>query len=454
MKLKKVLSLALGVTMAMTTFVGCGSNAKSNETSSKMAEGAAEGKESVDIKDMNPEDVTGEINFITHRTDLTDTLIQEYITEFNKEYPNVKVNVEGITNYQDDIKVRMSTTEYGDVLMLPDVNKNEYSNFFLPLGTVDELSQSYRDVQGKSFEGDVYGIASMLTAPGVLYNKKVFEAAGITDIPKTPDEFLAAMQKIKDNTDAIPYYTNYVAQWTLTQWEANRCAYGDPKVLINMSHDNAPFAQGTVHYEIYKLMYDLVKQGLVEDDPMSTDWESSKQMIADGQIATMVLGEWAVSQVKALAANPDDIGYMPFPITAPDGKQYAEIASDFAYCINKNTKCPEAALAFLWWMVEKSGYAQHEDGIPTQIDADYPEALKTFEDAGVQFISVTPAPAGEEDLFDNIDNGSEVGTWQPKWKLTMVEAALGNRSETYDEICNQMNADWAASRAELKKKNN
>lgn len=441
MKLKKVLSLALGVTMATTALVGCGG--KTAETSGETS------GEVIDITKLNPEEIEGEIDFITHRTDLTDTLIQEYIAEFNKEYPNVKVNVEGITDYQGDIKVRMSTTEYGDVLMIPDINKNEYANFFLPLGTLDELSKTYRNMNDRAFDDNVYGIASMLTAPGVVYNKKVFEAAGITEIPKTPDEFLAAMQKIKDNTEVIPYYTNYVAQWTLTQWEANRCAYGDSEVLINMSHDDAPFAQDTVHYEIYKLMYDLVKQGLVEPDPMSSDWEPSKQMLADGEIGAMVLGEWAVSQIKALAANPEDIGYMPFPITAPDGKQYAEIASDLAYAVNKNTEYPEASLAFLWWMVEKSGYAQHEDGIPAQIDAPYPEALSAFEEAGVEFVTLTPAPAGEEDLFDNIDNGSEVGTWQPKWKLVMIEAALGNRTETYDEICEQMNADWAASRAEF-----
>ena len=450
MKLQKVLSLALGVTMAATALVGCGGGT-AKETAGETTDNTATTEASAETGTTNPEDISGEITFITHRTDITDTLLQEYIDEFNKEYPNVKVNIEGITNYQDDIKVRMNTAEYGDVLMIPDINKNEYSNFFIPLGSVDELSTKYRNMNDRAFDGQVYGIASMLTAPGVLYNKKVFESAGITDIPKTPDEFLAAMQKIKDNTEAIPYYTNYVAQWTLTQWEANRCAYGDPEILIKMSHDDAPFGQGTVHYEIYKLMYDLVKQGLVEDDPMSTDWESSKQMLADGEIGTMVLGEWAVSQVKALAENPEDIGYMPFPITAEDGKQYAEIASDFAYGVNKNTKYPEAALAFLWWMVDKSGYAQHEDGIPAQLDADFPEALSAFEDAGVEFVTLTPPPAGEEDLFDSIDNGSEVGTWQPKWKLIMIESAIGNRSETYDEICDQMNKDWAASRAEFDK---
>ena len=47
-------------------------------------------------------------------------------------------------------------------------------------------------------------------------NKKVFEQAGVTELPKTPDEFLDALQKIRDNTDAIPLYTNFAAGGTLT----------------------------------------------------------------------------------------------------------------------------------------------------------------------------------------------------------------------------------------------
>ena len=46
-------------------------------------------------------------------------------------------------------------------------------------------------------------------------NKKVFADAGITELPKTPDEFIADLQLIKDNTDAIPLYTNYAAGWTM-----------------------------------------------------------------------------------------------------------------------------------------------------------------------------------------------------------------------------------------------
>lgn len=444
MKLKRVLTFTLAAMMAMGGVTGCGNSSTqaNSEQDAVSTDAAAEDAAS-------GEELSGEITFITHRTDLKDRIENKYIKEFTEKHPNVTVKYEALKNYENDIQVRMNTAEYGDVLMIPNINKNEYSNFFVPLGTLDELSQKYRNVSERAFDGQVYGIPSMINATGVLYNKKVFENAGVTEIPKTPDDFLAAMQKIKDKGEAIPYYTNYKDQWPLTQWEGCRLAYGNPNYLNELAKSDDPFAPGKVHYDVYKVLYDLVKQGLVEEDPMTTDWESSKQMIADGEIGAMVLGNWAVSQVKAKAANPDDICFMPFPLTAPDGKQYAEVSADLAYAVNVNSPNQDAALAFLWYMVEDSGYAEEEFGLSPQVDGEYPESLMSFKEAGVEFISAEPAPAGEEDLYNTIDLESEVGTWQPEWKLIMVEAALGNRSESYDDICNEINEAWNTTRAEL-----
>jgi ABC-type glycerol-3-phosphate transport system substrate-binding protein len=50
---------------------------------------------------------------------------------------------------------------------------------------------------------------------GVIYNKRIWKEAGIDKLPATPDEFLECLQKIKDNTDAIPLYTNFAAGWEL-----------------------------------------------------------------------------------------------------------------------------------------------------------------------------------------------------------------------------------------------
>ena len=173
----------------------------------------------------------------------------------------------------------------------------------------------------------VYGIPSTGNAQGIIYNKKVAEAAGYTseNLPKTPDEFLTFLQAIQDNTDAIPLYTNFAAGWTMTAWDAY--IYGgataDPDWKnITMPQTKDPFADqgnGTGAYAVYKLLYDAVSMGLTEESPTATDWEGSKPMINNGEIGTMVLGSWAIIQMQEAGPNAADIGYMPFPITQPDG---------------------------------------------------------------------------------------------------------------------------------------
>ena len=47
------------------------------------------------------------------------------------------------------------------------------------------------------YDGLVYGVPSTGNAQGIVYNKRVFEEAGVTEIPKTPDEFIDALKAIK-----------------------------------------------------------------------------------------------------------------------------------------------------------------------------------------------------------------------------------------------------------------
>ena len=125
-------------------------------------------------------------------------------------YPNVNVEFEGITNYADEFTTRLTTGDWGDICMIPiSVDKNELSTYFTPLGTKEGLSSIYDEkfLNNFAYGDDVYGLPSMVNVCGVVYNKAVFEKAGITETPKTPDEFIEDLQKIKDNTDAIPLYT-------------------------------------------------------------------------------------------------------------------------------------------------------------------------------------------------------------------------------------------------------
>ncbi len=395
-------------------------------------------------------DVSGSITVLTNRTDIVDTVFADYADQFNEVYPDVDVNFEAITDYEGEVRIRMNTSDYGDVLLIPnDVSADQLPDFFVPLGSVDDLGKTYRFVTEQAYDGDVYGIAQTGNANGFVYNKAVWAAAGVTDVPTTPEEFIADLQLIADNTDAVPLYTNYAAGWPLTQWEGNRGSISDNPDLVNeLAHTDAPWAEGTDHYIIDHLLYDVVAAGLIEEDPTTTDWESSKGMLGRGEIATMALGSWAIVQMQEQADNPDDIGYMPFPHQV-DGTYYSTAGGDYKVAINKNSGNIDAARAWLDWFVDESGYAESQGGIPPRLDGAFPSQLADFDTLGVELMELAPPPAGEEGLTNRIDSEAEIGLFDPIYRQRIVDAARGQTDESIDEIFADLNSRWADARAAL-----
>lgn len=466
MKLRKVLALTLAaaMTLSLTACGGSdegGAEAPATETPATDDGAAAEtpaaddGDEAaapaassgVTYASINLgedyKDLTTTIKFIHHKTDREeDGTISDLIAKFNELYPNIMVETEGITDYQEDALLRLSAGDWGDVMFIPAVDKAELSTYFIPFGTVEEMSEYVNFADEWMYDNMCYGIGFMGNAQGILYNKKVFADAGITELPKTPDEFIAALQAIKDNTDAIPLYTNYAAGWTMGgQWDAFLGAITtSDETWLNQKfvHTAEPFkdnGDGTGAYALYKILYDAVEKGLIEDDYTTTDWEGCKPMINNGEIGCMVLGSWAIAQMKAAGDHPEDIGYMPFPITV-GGKQYATAGPDYSYAINANAseENQAAAMVFVKWMVEESGWCEIEGGYPIS-----KTAPTSFVFEGVEVVRNIPALEGEEDFLNEMNAESELSfNAGGDAKVQRIVEAAFTGVETFDDIM----ADW------------
>ena len=460
---KRITALLLSSMMVLSAF-GCGT---SGGTSGGAASDGAETNEVVAddegaVTDTYGSIVLGEtgtdivttIKFIHHKTDREqDGTMAEYIARFNELYPNITVETEGITDYAEDSLLRLQGGDWGDVMFIPMIDKAELPNYFEPWGSVEQMD-AYINFAGEwSTGGMTYGIGYMGNAQGLLYNKKVFEDAGITELPKTPDEFIEDLELIRDNTDAIPLYTNFAAGWTMGgQWDAflGAITTGD-ETWLNQKfvHTANPFednGDGTGAYALYKILYDAVSYGLTEDDYTTTDWESCKGRINNGEIGCMVLGSWAIVQMKDAGPNPDDIGYMPFPITV-DGKQYATAAPDYCYGINKNSSDDNklAAQIFVKWMVEGSGWCDFEGGYPISKNAP-----TSFEFDGVEIVENAAALAGEEDFMGEMNSESELNFNNGgDAKVQDIVVNAFNGTKTFDEIMEEWTEKWNEAQDEL-----
>lgn len=478
MRLKKFVAIGTAVVLSLS-FVGCSKdnndNAKNtvtNQPSNEVTDDTSTDEKTEDTVDTTTDDVLSYANIVlgesytdvtttiklyNHRTDLEQDDYQgkkwtEYVADFNAMYPNITVEVETDTTYADNALLRLQSGDWGDIMMIPAVDKSDLSTYFLPYGDLTTMSNQIRFANSWEYGGQVYGVPSTGNAQGIVYNKKVFEEAGITSIPKTPEEFIAALQAIKDKTDATPLYTNYAAGWTMGAWDAylGGSSTGESTFMNQtLLHAKEPFTDkgdGTHAYAVYKILYDAVANGLTEEDFTTTDWEGCKAMINNGQIGTMVLGSWAYPQMRDAGDNGADIGYMSFPITI-NGKQYASAGGDYSYGINVNSSedNQKAAMVFTKWMTEKSGFSYNESGIPISLaDDKYPEVYAAF--SGIDFISDDSAVSGEEDYLSFLNRDSDLMINNGgNTKVQQIIEHAANKDMTFDEIMAEWNAAWNAA---------
>jgi raffinose/stachyose/melibiose transport system substrate-binding protein len=406
-------------------------------------------------------DLTATIKYITHRTDLvtsSTTYQDKYIAEFNKLYPNITVEVEAVTDFAQDALVRLTgSDDWGDVMNIPQVENSELSTYFLAYGTVEDMSQYINFADAKQYDGQSYGIPTTANFQGVLYNKAVFEAAGVTEIPRTPEAFIAALKLIKENTDAIPLYTNYAAGWTMGAWDfyAGVGATGEPDfVNIGMVSMKDPFAareDGAGPYAVYKILYDATQQGLIEEDYTTTDWESCKAMLNNGQIGTMMLGSWAYVQMRDAVGgeHPEDVAYMPFPVSV-DGKQYALSAADYCYGINAKTDSTRqlASMLFVKFMVEKSGFNTNEGGSPVLIGEAFPDFASSFE--GVTMLSDTMVDGTQAQQVDDLNADSTIMFARGgNEKIQKIIEHAFNGDMSFDDVMASWNTLWSDAQESL-----
>lgn len=476
MKLKKVLALTLAAVMSLS-LMACGGAAEetapaaAEETTEEVAEAPAAEETAEATEEAAPTgvptysqiklgedytDLTATIKFLHCRTDREeDGTYAALWAKFNEMYPNITIESEGVTDFAEDALLRLSAGDWGDIMFIPAIDKADLPTYFQPLDTVENMKKEINFAEMWTNGDQSYGVPCLANAQGIVYNKRIFAEAGITELPKTPDEFIAALQAIKDNTDAIPLYTNYAAGWTMGAWDAYLgCVSEGDDTYFNQKfvHTAEPFANkgdGTGAYALYKILFDATEKGLIEDDYTTTDWEGCKGMINRGEIGCMVLGSWAFVQMQQGDSHPEDIGYMPFPITV-GGTQYVLAGGDYNYGINVNASDENktASMVFIKWMTEESGWCYSEGGYTVAIGGENPDMYAAFDSCTL--LSDVPALAGEESFVNDMNAESELSfNAGGNAKVQRIVEAAATGSESFDDIMADWTAAWQAAQEEL-----
>ncbi len=158
------------------------------------------------------------ITFISNRVDKEKEL-KELIAEYESTHNNVKINLELIGNAEEILSRKLSIGELPDVTLIPEIiHKDNFSKYFIPIDDIGISKENmYNYELGVGDDGRLYGISTSLIWNGIIYNKEIFEEAGITKTPENEEELWEACSKIK-NIGITPIVINYKQPWTMNMW--------------------------------------------------------------------------------------------------------------------------------------------------------------------------------------------------------------------------------------------
>lgn len=390
-------------------------------------------------------EIGGTIKVVTSRTD-ADKLFEKIEEDFKKLYPSVEDIIwESAADYDNYIMTRMNTKDYGDVLFLPftmNGTPEEYENYFEPLGKVDELEEKYIDVTEADYDGISYGLPAAVNSLGIIYNEEVLKKAGVESMPTSTEEMIEAAKKVKENTDAIPFYTNY--NKTLGTWGGTLTSYGGEQYRSEMLNVGTAFKEGQPIREIMDLFYELSSNGLIEEDPVTGDFAKSLQMLADGKVAMIMKGSQDAKMIQGLSTNNSKINIAPLPVKF-NGQTSIAFGAPSVIGINKNSENRATAKAFLDFFISaKSGYADDLGGMSPSKEDLTDEQKVMFENNNI--ILTVPTETPEVDAkYTAIANEVGVGRLTDVLQKVINIGMYPNQNESYSDYINSLEAKWEAA---------
>ena len=423
MRVSKIVKIVL-ISTFLSLLSGCGKSEIKVITNNDIQAD----KESIE-KESN---LTGSIVIASNRTDIEEDLIA-YAQEFMELNPDTDIKFETIKEYDNVISTRVAAGEAPDIFYVPDtINQSTYSHYFIP---INDLPFTANDIlfydSGRGDDGNLYVLPLTVSYCGMIYNKQAFEQAGITEIPRTVEDFYTACDKIQE-CGITPVGTAFKDVWPIFAW----CGWNEVTLTAGDNRgENKYVEQDEIYDEIMidsiSIIRNLQKKEQLEADILLANWEQLKYDLAFGNVAMHYSEDWLPHQLVELGANPNDIGMFPFP-----GAKNIKVGVGKQWGISKDTQYPELAKAFLTYML-KNPITDTE--IPSYLNA---VIENSFVDELLSYNIKPISPIISDARFSNIRNEIELDGQQVL--LSYVLEADDTKAQA---ILDEWNKKWAKARA-------
>lgn len=328
---KKIISMLLCASIVVSVLAGCGS--KKDETKEKSEEKV--------IK----------LWTIATESDSFHNAFNKAITDFEKENPNVKIEMESFENqsYKTKIKSAVAANELPDIFY---TWGGGFSKSFVESGKVLELDsyyESYKEqlpetvLNNATYNEKLYGVTYSTPVSMLFYNKAMFEEKGLK-APETFEELVEVCKKFKED-DITPIGLSAKDTWVLGMTHDGLVlkSAGPEKTLKTLTKNGVSY-NSPEFLEAANRLQELIDIKAFSEGATGLSNDEAVATFYNGSVPMFITGSWLGGQIAESAENPEDYDAVPIPVCSENAA-----ATDFmggavdTLMVNANTENKDMA---------------------------------------------------------------------------------------------------------------
>ena len=292
---------------------------------------------------------------------------KKLIERFNETYPNVDINYQSVPfgDAQNKFKTAAASGSgapdilRAEVAWVPEFASLGYLFALDGTSLLEDEDFLETPLSSNVYDGKTYGVPQVTDTLGLMYNKALFEEAGIDSPPTTWDEVAQVSEQIQAKTDAEGLYLNSGGYFLLP------FMYGEGGDLVDVDGEEI-VVDSDANVTGIETAQQLVQSGAAVKPDANDSYGTMMTLFKEGKVAMIVNGPWETANVSSdpKFGGFENLGVAPVP--AGSGEPGAPVGGhNYVVWSGMDESKSDAATAFVEFMssAESEAFIAEELGL-------------------------------------------------------------------------------------------
>jgi len=236
----------------------------------------------------------------------------------------VELNTVNHEDFKQAIRTYLASDEPPDILTWFAGNR---MRFFVDRGLVAPVTDVY-EAQGwlteypdgilavsRGADDEYYFVPTNYYWWAVYYRPSLFQQAGIEAVPENWDQFLAAVDALKE-AEITPITIGTKAPWPAAAWfDYLNMRVNGPEFHVRLTDGEVPYASPEVK-EVFARWRELLDRDAFIDQPEALEWQDALTPLVNGEAGMYLMGQFITDSYPD--DGEDDLDFFRFPLIDPN----------------------------------------------------------------------------------------------------------------------------------------